>query len=160
MVRRGGLAKCGQMATGAFRGKPEAIELADSADLVARITVHCGVSADQGKAVLMLIDVVNGYLPTVGVVTKLALGAVLAAVKIGVAILAFLRSVAKDKSLMAIGALHFCVAAAQRKFSLRVGELEFRAERLPTLRSMAILARQFELVAVRAVVCVEGDVLA
>jgi len=160
MVRRGGLAKGGQVATGAFRGKAEAIELADGADLVARVTVHRGVSANQRKPVLVLIDVVNRNLPAVGVVTKLALGAVLAAVQIGMAILTFLWGIAKDKSLVAIRALHFCVPAAQRKFSLRVGELEFGAQRLPSLRGMAILAWELEFVAVRAVVSVRSDVLA
>jgi hypothetical protein len=46
------------------------------------------VSADQRESILMLIDVVNGNLPTIGVVAEFTLRAVLAAMKIGVAVLA------------------------------------------------------------------------
>ena len=159
MVWGGGLAKCGQVAAKTFGGEPETIELADGSDLMAGVTVHCGVSADQRKSILMLIDVVNGNLPAVGVVTKLTLRAVLAAMQIGVAILTLLRSIAEDQGLVAIGALHFCMAAAQRKLSLRMVELEFGAERLPSLRRMAILTRDLELIAVRAMARVFGYVL-
>src|SRR5215475_5475467 len=96
MVRRGRLTKRRQVAAGAFRGKPETIELADGADLMAGIAVHRGVRTDERKSILMLVDVVNGNLPSVGVVTELALGSVLAAMQIRVAILALLRCVAED----------------------------------------------------------------
>ena len=83
-----------------------------------RIAIHGCVSADQRKTILMLVDVVYGNLPTVRVVTKLTFRTILAAMQIRVTILTFLRSVVEDERLMAIRALHFCVAAAQWKLGL------------------------------------------
>ena len=159
MVRGGRFAERRQMATDAFSGETEAIELANSANFMARVTIHRCVSADQRKPVLMLINVVNGNLPAVGIVTKRALRAVFAAMKVRVAILTFLRSIAEDESLVAIGTLHFSVTAAQGEFRLRVVELEFDAQRLPALRGVAILARDRKSIAVRAAAVVERDVL-
>ena len=80
MAGGGGLAKSGQVTAHAFGGETEAIKLADRADLVAGIAVYGCVSTDQRKSILMLIDVVNGNLPTIGVVAEATLGAILAAV--------------------------------------------------------------------------------
>lgn len=108
----------------------------------------------------MLIDVVNGDLPTIGVVAEFTLRAVLAAMEIRVAVLTLHRNVAEIKVLMTVAALHFRVPAAQRKFSSRMVEFEFGAQRLPALRGVALLARDFELVAMGAVKRgIERDVL-
>lgn len=88
VVGSGGLAKRGHVTTHAFRGEPEAVELADRADLVAGVAVYGCMSADQRESILMLIDVVNGNLPAVGVVAEFTLRAILAAMQIGVAVLA------------------------------------------------------------------------
>src|SRR5689334_7858403 len=98
----------------------------------------------------MLIDVVNRNLPAIGVVAELTLRAILAAMQIGVAVLALYWGVAEIKILVAVAALHFGVPATQRKLGLRMVEFEFGAERLPAFRGMTFLARNFELVAVRA----------
>ena len=118
---------------------------------MAGVAVYCCVSTDQRKSILMLIDVVNGNLPAIGVVAQFALRAILAAVQVGVAILALCGGVAEMKILMAIDALHFRVSAAQRKFGLRVPELEFGAQWLPALSGVTLLARNLELIAVRTV---------
>lgn len=55
-----GLAKSVYVTAHAFGGEPEAVELADRADLVAGVAVNGRMSADQRKSILMLIDVVNG----------------------------------------------------------------------------------------------------
>ena len=57
------------MTTNAFSGEAEAVELANRSDLVAGVAVHDSVGADERKAILVLVDVVNGDLPAVGVVT-------------------------------------------------------------------------------------------
>jgi len=59
MIRSAGFAKRSHVAAHAFGGKTEAVELSDGADLMAGVAVYGGVCADQGKAVLMFIDVVN-----------------------------------------------------------------------------------------------------
>jgi hypothetical protein len=108
----------------------------------------------------MLIDVVNGNLPTVTVVAEFTLRAILAAMQIRVAVLALYWGVAEIKILVAIDARHFRVPATQRKFSPRMVEFGFGAQRLPALRGVTLLARYFELVAVRATNrSIERDVL-
>jgi len=83
-------------------------------------------------------------------VAEFALRAIFAAMQISVTILAFLRSITEHEGFVAIGTLYFCVAATQRKFRLRMTELKLGTERLPALSRVTFLARNFELVAVRA----------
>ena len=146
-----GFAKCAQMTAHAFGGESKTIELAYRAHLVAGIAVHRGVRTDQGKAILVLVDVVNGNLPAVCVVAKCALSAVFAPMQIRMAILALHWRAAENESLMAIPALHFCVSSAQREFGAGMVELEPGAQRLPAPGGMTLLALNFELVAVWAV---------
>ena len=108
----------------------------------------------------MLIDAVNGNLPAVGVVAEFTLRAILAAMQIGVAVLALYRGVAEIKILVAIDTLHFRVPAMQGKLSFRMVEFEFGAQRLPALSGVTLLARDLELVAVRTMKrSIERDVL-
>ena len=108
----------------------------------------------------MLIDVVNGNLPTVGVMAEFTIRAILAAMQIRVAVLALDGCVAEIEILVAIAALHFRVPTTQRKRSSRMVELEFGAQRLPALKGVTLLARDFELAAVRATKrSIERDVL-
>lgn len=73
------------------------------------------MSTDQRKTILVLIDVVDRDLPSIAVVTEFTLCAILAAMEISVAILAFLTDVAEIQVDMAIEALHHSVASAQRE---------------------------------------------
>ena len=123
MVGSRGFAKGGEMATHTFGGEAKAIELPDCADFVAGVAIHSGVGSDQGKTILMFVDVVNGDLPAIRIVAELALGAVFAAMQIGVAILTLQWSVAENKVLVAISTLNFCVPAAQRKAGFRMIEV-------------------------------------
>jgi hypothetical protein len=68
--------------------------------------------------------------------------------QIGMAILAFDRRVAENQSLVTIGALHFCVPAAQCEFRVGVVELDVGAQGLPGLCCMTFLTFNLELVAV------------
>jgi len=122
MIWSSGLAKRGHVTTHAFGGEAEPIELTDRADFVAGIAVHCCVGANQGKAVLVFIDVMDRDLPSVGIVAEGALSAILAAMQICVAILTLFWSVAEDEILVAIDALCLSVPAAQRKPGLRMIE--------------------------------------
>jgi len=100
----------------------------------------------------VFVDVVNGDLPAVRVVTKFALRPVFTAMKIRVAVLTLMRNIGEHEIGMTVGALHFCVPAAKRKPGLRVLELQLFAQRLPAARGMAVLAWNFELVSMRAAV--------
>ena len=128
--------------------------------LVTRVAIHPRVRSNQREAVLVLIDVVNGNLPTIGVVAEVALGAILAAMQIGVAVLALDGGVAEIEVLVAVGALHFGVPATQRKLGFRMVEFKFGAQRLPALCVVTLLASDLELVTVRALKrSIERDVL-
>jgi len=142
-----GLAKRGYVTAHAFGGEPEAVELANRADLVAGVAVNGRMSTDQRKSILMLIDIVNGNLPTIGVVAEVTLGAILAAMQIGVAVLALDGGVAEIEILVAVDAL-------------RMVEFKFGAQRLPALSAVTLLAPDLELVTVRALKrSIERDVL-
>ena len=56
------------MAADALRRQSEPVELADRPYLMTGVAVHHRVCANQGKAVLVLVDVVNRNRPAVGVV--------------------------------------------------------------------------------------------
>jgi hypothetical protein len=151
MAGGSGLAKGGYVTAHAFGGEPEAVELANRPDLVAGVAVNGCMSTDQRESILMLIDVVNGNLPTIGVVAEVTLGAILAAMQIGVAVLALDGGVAEIQILMAVDALHLRVPAPQRKLGSRMGEFEFGTQRLPAFSAVTLLASNLEPVSVRAV---------
>ena len=137
MVR---LLKRTQVTANAFGGESKTIELADGAHLMAGIAIHGRMSADQGKTVLMFVDVVNRNLPAVGIVAECALSSVLSPMQIRVTVLTLHRRVAENESLMAIGALHFRVPSAQRELGVRMVELQLGAKRFPALGRMTLLA--------------------
>lgn len=112
---------------------------------MAGIAIHYGVRTHQGKTVLVLIDVVDGNLPAIGVVTQFALRAILAAMKVGVAVLAFVRCIGKFQIAMTVSARHFSVAAAERKSGLHVVELDLAWNHLPVRRRMTRSAWEFEI---------------
>ena len=80
-----------------------------------------------------------------------AFRAVFAAMQIGMAVLAFYGRIAEDEILMTIRALHFRVAAAQRKLCVRMVELYVGTQWLPGIGGMALLTVNFQLIAMRAV---------
>jgi hypothetical protein len=67
MVRRHSLVEVLNMTTNALGRKPKAIELSNGSHLVTGIAIHDSVRADEGKAILVLIDVVDRNLPAVRV---------------------------------------------------------------------------------------------
>jgi hypothetical protein len=140
-----------QVTTHALRGEPKAVELSDSANFMARVTIHESMCADERKTILMLIDVVNRYLPAICVVAQFAFRAILPAMQVRMAVLTFFWHVAEVKVSMTINALYYRVATAQREPGLRVLELHFLPQRLPSLLRVTLLAWDIELVSVRTV---------
>jgi hypothetical protein len=144
MIWQEGFVKLGLMATDTLGRKSEPIELANSADLVARIAVHRSVSAYQRESILMRIDVMDGNLPAVGSVTKFAFGPVLSTMEVGVTILALIRSIREVKIGVAIAAGNSGMATSQRKAGLSVIEFDLPGNHLPILRSVTCLAGKVE----------------
>jgi len=98
------------------------------------------VRPNQGKAVLVFADVVDGHLPPAVPMTQIALCGVFSPVDIGVAVLALISNVGENQVGVAVLTAHAFVHPPQRETSLAVIELKHVAEWLPTLGCMAILA--------------------
>jgi len=140
-----------QVTAHALRGEPKAVELYHRANFMARVTIHDSMCADERKTILMLIDVVNRYLPAICVVAQFAFRAILPAMQVRMAVLTFFWHVVEVEVGMTINALYYRVATAQREPGLRVLELHFLPQRLPSLLRVTLLAGDIELVSVRTV---------
>jgi len=99
---------------------------------------------DQGKPVLVLIDIVNRNLPPIRVVAQFAFGPILAPMEVSVAILALIRSVGEVQIGVTIPTSHNRMAAAKLKACLFVFELGLGPDRLPTFDGVTVLARNVE----------------
>jgi len=103
----------------------------------------------------VLLHILDRNLPSPHRVTLLAVGAQLALVNIGMAILAALTDVRKNHLHVTAGTGHGSVHAAQRITGLIMVELGNRPDRLPATRGMAVLAGKGQ-IAVRAVRALGG----
>ena len=108
--------------------------------LVARVAIHHGVRPDQREAVLVLINVVDGDLPTRVAVARITLRGVPAAMDIGVAVLALVMRLREDQVGMAIRAADFGMQTTQGESRLPMIELRDCADRLPSDCRVAVLA--------------------
>lgn len=131
--------KCLQVAANALGGEPLPVELPNSTYFVAGVAVGNSMCSDQWKAILMLIYVVNRNLPAIHPVAKVALGAILTAVNISVAVLASGSRLGKDRICVALLARHSRVHTSQRVRGPVVIEVGRVANRKPRRESMAIL---------------------
>src|SRR5882757_3212900 len=145
VIRRGSFLIVTLVATDALGRKSETIELSDGSHLVAGIAIHHCVSADQRKAVLVFVDVVDRNLPTIRVVTKFAFGPIFPTMEIGVAVLTLIRSIGEVEISVAVPTCHSGMAPAKRKACLRMVELSLTSDRLPISCGMTVLARDVEL---------------
>jgi hypothetical protein len=95
---------------------------------------------DQRETVLMLIDVVDRNLPPGVAMAEIALGAVLSAMDIRVAVLTLIADFREHEVAMAILATNALVHPTEGETGLAMFELQNVTKRLPPLRGMAILA--------------------
>lgn len=117
---------------------------------MAGIAGHSGVRSDQGKAILVLLDVLDGYLPAFDGVALFAFGAQLPAMDVSMAVSAGVADIGKDHFGVALGAGgQRCVHATQRVAGLVVIEVGHGTNWLPAHAGVARLARKTE-IAVRA----------
>ena len=108
---------------------------------MAILALHRGVSAEKREAILVILNLLNGIVPTKNRVTLRAIRAHLALVNIGVAILTILPHIREDGLHMALRAFHFFVHAAQRILCFVVIELRNGLDWPPCCRGMTVFAR-------------------
>jgi len=112
-----------QVTTHALGRQALAIKGTDRAYLVTGITVDRRMRPDQREAVLMLIDVVDRHLPSGVAMAEIALGAILSAMDIRVAVLTLIADFGEHEVAVAILATNALVHPAQRETSLAMIEL-------------------------------------
>jgi len=118
----------------------KALELTDGRAGVARGTIQRRMRTHQGKAVLVLINLLHRDLPSLDGVALFTGRAKLAFVDIGVAVGALLAHVGEHRLGVALGATDSLVHAAQRKSGLVMVELGDTADWLPSVQGVAVLA--------------------
>ena len=121
------------------------VERAHRSHLVAGIAIHHRVRPNQREAILVLVDVVDRDLPPCIAMAQVALRAVLAPMNIRVAVLALVASLREHQVGVTIRAADLRMQPAQRESRLTMIELGHRPDRLPALRSVAVLARDAQL---------------
>ena len=116
------------------------LELPNRSALVAVLALHGGVSAEKREAILVILNLLNGIVPTENRVALRAVRAHFPLVNVGVAVLAILADVGKDWLGVALHALHFFVHAAKRIFGVVVIEFRHGLDRTPTRSGVTVLA--------------------
>ena len=107
---------------------------------MALFALHRGVSAQKREAILVILNLLNGIVPTKNGVAPRAVRAHFPLVNIGVAILTILAHICEDRFYVALRALNFLVHAAQ--WITRFVVIEFRdgADGTPACGGVAVLA--------------------
>ena len=107
---------------------------------MAFLALHRGVSAKKREAILVILNLLNGIVPTKNGVATRAVRAHFPLVNIGVAILTILAHIGKDRFYVALRALNFLVHTAQ--WITRFVVIEFRdgADGAPACGGVAVLA--------------------
>ena len=126
----------------ALRG--ETLELAGGCAFVARVTVQRGVSSDQRKPVLVVLNGLDGNVPAFHVVALFTLCAHLPPMDVGVAVGALCPNVRENQLGVAGRTSNFFVEAPEREAGLVVIKFRNRAHRFPPDRRVAVLARHVE----------------
>ena len=128
----------------------DGLELAVRVSFVAGIAVDRSVGTRQREPVVVLLNILNRDLPSPHRVALFAVGAQLAPVNIGMAVLTALTNTGENHLHVACGAGDGSVHATQRISRLVMVELGNGANRPPAIRGVAVLARDSQ-AAVRTV---------
>ena len=107
---------------------------------MAGIAVYGSVGARQWEPIVVLLHILNCDLPSSNGVALLAIGAQLALVDVGMAVLAALTNIRENHLHVTGGAGHRSVHATQGITGLIVIELGNGPDRLPPIGGMAVLA--------------------
>jgi hypothetical protein len=119
----------------------ESLKNANRRALMALLTLHGGMRSKKWEPVLVILDLLDGYIPPAHGVALCAVGPELPAVYVSVAIGTVLSYISKYRFCMALRALHFFVHPAQRIICVVVVEFRIRPDRAPGVCCMAIFAR-------------------
>ncbi len=138
VIRIRGLLKVLQVAGSA--GRRQALELAHCRSLVAVFALHGGVSAEKREAILVILNLLNGIVPTENRVALRAVRAHFPLVNIGVAILTILAHVCEYRFYVALRALNFLMHAAERISCFIVIKFRDGADGAPASSGVAVLA--------------------
>ena len=138
VIRRLGFLEVRGMARIARRGHD--LKSAVGLVLVACVAIYRSVCPGQGKAVIVLLNILDRHLPPAHAVALLAIRTELTFVNIGVAVLTVRADVAEHGLGMALRARDVLVKAAQWITSLIMIEFWNGADRLPAVRGVTVLA--------------------
>lgn len=139
VVRIDGGSKVRLMAGEALRR--HRLELAVGATLVTGVAVDRRVRSGEREAIVVLLNILVGDLPSAHRVALLAIRAQLATVNVGVAILALVTDVSEHHLYVTLRASDGGVHAAKRVLGLIVIEFGNGADRFPRAGRVTILAR-------------------
>ena len=131
------------MAGIALRG--HRLELAVGRALVTGIAIHCCVRPSQRKAVVVLLNLLNGNLPSPDRVALLTVRSELPLMNIGMAVLASLTDIAEYRLDVTLRARHRFVHAQEWVSRLIVIEFRNGADGSPSIGGVAVLARYVQI---------------
>ena len=121
-----------------------AVELPDAPALVTGVAIHGSVRTDQGKTVLVLVDIVDRNLPARNSVAQVALSSVFPAVDVGVTILAGVANLGENPLDVAFLARHLRVHATEREAGLLVIKFGIAANGHPCICGVTVLTGQVQ----------------
>jgi hypothetical protein len=139
MIRIGSFLKIREVA--GIAGRRQSEKLADRCALVAIIALHRSVSAQQREAILVVLHLLNGDIPSLNRVALLAIASHLPPVDVLVAILTILAYLCEHGLDVALRAFNLFMHTAQGIFGLVVIKFRNRADGTPTRRGVAVFAR-------------------
>ena len=119
----------------------EAIEDACCCLFVAFLALHGSMRTQQGEAIHVVFDLLDGNVPALHRVTLLAVRPHLAAMDVLMAVGAILADVGEHRLDVTLNAIHFFVHTAKRVFCFAVVEFGNGANRPPTSGGVTVLAR-------------------
>jgi hypothetical protein len=138
MVRRGSRLKVFLMARVALRRQTD--ELPAGGSLVTTIAIQSRVRSEERESVVVLLHLLDRYLPSAHGVALLAVCSHLPLMNVGVAILAGFSDAGEDGLHVTLRASDRSVHTAQRILRLVMVEFRNTANRLPCVRCVAVLA--------------------
>lgn len=115
------------------------LKLAVGGVLMAGIAIHRGMSPGERKTIVVILNFLDTYFPSLNRVALRTIGAQLPPVNIRVAILAALSNIGEDRLHVALRARNRLMHAEQRISRLIVIELRNGSRRLPRIGGMAVL---------------------
>lgn len=121
------------------------LKLAGRGALVAGIAIYGCMRTSEGEAVVMLLHLLYGNLPSTHRVALFAIRSKLPLVDVSMAVLAALSHTREYRLYVTLGACNGRVHAPQGILGLVVIEFRYGADRPPRARRMAVLTRNIQI---------------